>query len=43
MEDNLDQVDPECVEAYKEAAEKINAITNEQYDSWLKDIIKKGC
>jgi len=43
MKENLHKVDPECVEAYKEAAEKIEKITNEEYENWLWDIIEKGC
>lgn len=33
------QLDEACAEAYKKAAEKIEKITNEQYDSWLKKML----
>ncbi|WP_374568598.1 DUF4150 domain-containing protein [Ideonella sp.] len=33
------ELDEACAEAYKKAAEKIEQITNEQYDSWLKKMI----
>jgi hypothetical protein len=34
--------DKECEAAYKKAAEQIRKITNEDYEKWIKDIIK-GC
>ncbi|GAA0754583.1 DUF4150 domain-containing protein [Ideonella azotifigens] len=34
--DGIKKYDAACQEAYKQNAEKINNITNEQYDSWLK-------
>lgn len=33
------QLDEACAEAYKKAAEKIEKITNEQYDSWLEKML----
>ncbi|HEY0709773.1 MAG TPA: DUF4150 domain-containing protein [Polyangia bacterium] len=37
------ELDPECQAAYDEAAEKINNVTNEQYDGWLKKILATEC
>ena len=33
------KLDEACSEAYKKAAEKIEKITNEQYDDWLEDML----
>jgi hypothetical protein len=37
----LKDKDPECAKKYAKSARKVNAITNEQYDEWLTDIIAK--
>ncbi len=39
MQEKLNEEDPECAKKYEEAAKKVNAITNDQYDEWLTDII----
>jgi Domain of unknown function (DUF4150) len=39
--EDLDMLDPECKKAYEAAAEKVRAITNEQYDEWLLDICEE--
>jgi len=33
------ELDEECAEAYKKAADKIEKITNKQYDDWLEEMI----
>jgi uncharacterized Zn-binding protein involved in type VI secretion len=42
IQDKLDDEDPECAQKYAESAEKVNAITNEQYDKWLLDVVAKA-
>jgi len=37
----ISQYDPNCEKAYRKAATKINRITNQQYDAWLRKIIKQ--
>jgi uncharacterized Zn-binding protein involved in type VI secretion len=40
MQKALDAEDnPECAKKYRASAKKVNAITNEQYDDWLMDIV----
>ncbi len=40
MKENLDEYfDPECKEAYKEAADKIDQTTNDDYDKFLNNIL----
>ena len=42
MQAALDEEDPECAKKYKKAAKKVNAITNEQYDDWLMDMVSSS-
>lgn len=42
MQEALDAKDPECAKKYKKAAKKVNAITNEQYDDWLMNVVSSS-
>jgi len=41
MQEKLEETDPECAKKYAAAAEKVNAITDKQYEGWITDVLAK--